>query len=231
MLFKIKTFLYDALKHIVDEYGTIEYRRLHYADLVLYLYWLIRALFISLIYIDPERFPLYRYDYASLYFWDHRRILNKFFVIIILLLIMIGLLCIKTFYFPKQHDDDELRFQVLYDCIVHNTDQYYKSRDTDENIAMKLSQRYENYHQQFVRNHRLLSQITPIAKRVVSFKVWRDSWLEMDRVDKILFEKINKMKLFPYATFKGRSYIVLFILLADCVNYFLHLLYSKFFLS
>ncbi|KAH7645314.1 hypothetical protein HUG17_0852 [Dermatophagoides farinae] len=225
MLFKIKTFLYDALKHIVEENGTIQYRRLHYADLVLYLYWLIRALFISLIYIDPERFPLYRYDYASLYFWDHRRILNKFFVIIIFLLIMIGLLCIKTFYFPKQHDDDELRFQVLYDCIVHNTDQYYKSRDTDENIAMKLSQRYENYHQQFVRNHRLLSQITPIAKRVVSFKVWRDSWLEMDRVDKILFEKINKMKLFPYATFKGRSYIVLFILFADRVNYIGHLLY------
>ena len=228
MLFKIKTFLYDALKHIVDEYGTIEYRRLHYADLILYLYWLIRALFISLIYIDPERFPLYRYDYASLYFWDHRRILNKFFVIIVLLLIMIGLLCIKTFYFPKQ-DDDEFRFQVIYDCIVRNTDQYNKSRDTDENIAMKLSQRFENYQQQFARDHRLLSQITPIAKRVVSFKVWRDSWLEMDRVDKILFEKINKMKLFPYATFKGRSYIVMFVLFADCVNYIGHLLYSKFF--
>ncbi|KAH9497875.1 hypothetical protein DERF_013823 [Dermatophagoides farinae] len=225
MLFYFRHFIYNAMKHIVDEYGTIEYRRLHYADLILYLYWLIRALFISLIYIDPERFPLYRYDYASLYFWDHRRILNKFFVIIVLLLIMGGLLCIKTFYFPKQ-DDDEFRFQVIYDCIVRNTDQYNKSRDTDENIAMKLSQRFENYQQQFARDHRLLSQITPIAKRMVSFKVWRDSWLEMDRVDKILFEKINKMKLFPYATFKGRSYIVLFILLADCVNYFLHLLYT-----
>nr|XP_046919562.1 LOW QUALITY PROTEIN: uncharacterized protein LOC124499666 [Dermatophagoides farinae] len=222
MLFYFRHFIYNAMKHIVDEYGTIEYRRLHYADLILYLYWLIRALFVLLMFLNPETFPLYRYDYVSLYFWDHRRILNKFFVIIVLLLIMIGLLCIKTFYFPKQQN--EFRFQVIYDCIVHNTDQYYKSLDSDDNVAIKISRRLNNYQQQFARDHRLLSQITPIAKRMVSFKVWRDSWLEMDRVDRILFKK-NKMKLFPYATFKGRSYIVLFILFVDRVNYIGHLLY------
>ncbi|KAH9497879.1 hypothetical protein DERF_013826 [Dermatophagoides farinae] len=82
MLFKIKTFLYDAIKHIVEENGTLSYRLLHSVDFLFCFYWLIRVLFLLLMFLDPERFPLYRYDYASLYFWNHRNILNKFFMII-----------------------------------------------------------------------------------------------------------------------------------------------------
>nr|XP_046919572.1 uncharacterized protein LOC124499674 [Dermatophagoides farinae] len=220
MLFKIKTFLYDAMKHIVEENGTVRYRLLHIVDVSLYVYWLIRILFISLIFINPELFPLYRYDYASLYFWNHRNILNKFFALILILFVFTGLLGMQTFFFNNVNKHG---FQLIYDCIVRNTDQYYKSRDTDENIAMKLSQRFEDYQQQFARNHRLLSQITPIANRMVSFKVWRDSWVEMDRIDKNLFGKINKMRLFPNASIKGRNYILLFVLIMDFCNYCLHI--------
>ncbi|KAH7645313.1 hypothetical protein HUG17_0851 [Dermatophagoides farinae] len=154
MLFKIKTFLYDAIKHIVEENGTVRYRLLRSVDVSLYLYWLIRVLMFSLIFIDPERFPLYRYDYGSLYIWNHRKILNKFFALILILFVFTGLLGMRTFFFNNVNKHG---FQLIYDCIVYNTDQYCKSRDTDENIEKKLSQRFEDYQQQFARNHRLLS--------------------------------------------------------------------------
>ncbi|KAH7645312.1 hypothetical protein DERF_013825 [Dermatophagoides farinae] len=222
MLFKIKTFLYDAIKHIVDDNGTVQYRLLHNIDVSLYVYWLIRGLMFSLIFIDPERFPLYRYDYISLYIWNHQKILNKFFVLIVILFIFTGFLGIRTFFF---NNVDELSFRLLYDCIVYNTDQYYKSRDTDENIAMKLSQRFEDYQQRFARNHRLLSKIIPpfLVNRLFRIRVCIDSWLQMDRVDKDLFENQNKMRLFPNAPLKGRNYILLFVLIMDFCNYCLHI--------
>ncbi|KAH7645327.1 hypothetical protein HUG17_0865 [Dermatophagoides farinae] len=221
MLPKIKTFLYDAIKHIVEENGTIRYRLLHSVDFSLYIYWLIRALFISLIFIDPEKFPLYRYDYASLYFWNHRNILNKFFMIIGILLVLIGLLGIRTFFFNHV---DTLSFQIFYDCIVYNMDQYYKSRDTDENIAMKLSQRFEDYQQQFALNHRLLSIIIPrLFNHWFRIRVWIDSWLQLDRVDRNLFENRNKMRLFPNANRKSRTHVLLFVLIIDFCNHILHI--------
>ena len=225
MLLQIRHFIYDAMKHIVEQHGTARYRLLHNVEVIFYLYGLIRISIIGLMYLDSDQFPLYEYDYASAFVWKHRKICNKFFIIIAILLIMTVLLGIRTFYF---HHVDTISFQIPYDCIVYNTDQYYKSQDTDENIAMKLSQRFENYQQQFARNHRLLSQIIPIANRVVSFKVWRDSWLEMDRVDRNLFENQNKMHLFPYASFKGRTYILRFVMIADALSYFSHIIGGKF---
>ena len=214
------------MKHIVEENGTVRYRLLHIVDVSLYVYWLIRILFISLIFINPELFPLYRYDYASLYFWNHRKILNKFFLIILILIFIAGLHGIKTFFYTHV---DTLSFQVLYDCIVYNTDQYYKSRDTDENIAMKLSQRFEDYQQQFVRNHRLLSKIIPrfLMNHLFRIRVWIDSWLQLDRVDRNLFENQNKMRLFPNANIKSRTDVLLFVLIIDCFNFIGHILVGK----
>ncbi|KAH7645332.1 hypothetical protein HUG17_0870 [Dermatophagoides farinae] len=210
MLFQFRHFIYHAMKHIVEQHGTTRFRLLHNTEVILYLYWLIRVLFISLIYLDFEQFPLYKYDYVSLYFWNHRNILNKFFLIILILLILVGL-----------HG-----FQVLYDCIVYNTDQYYKSRDTDENIAKKLSKRYENYQQQFARNHRLLSKIIPrfLVNHLFRIRVWIDSWLQLDRVDRNLFENQNKMRLFPNANIKSRTYVLLFVLIIDCFNFIEHII-------
>ncbi|KAH7645311.1 hypothetical protein HUG17_0849 [Dermatophagoides farinae] len=222
MLFKIKTFLYDTIKHIVEENGTVRYRLLHSVDVLLYVYWLIRALFVSLMFLDPERFPLYRYDYVSLYFLQYRKILNKFFMIILILITLVGLLGIKTFFFNHM---DELFFQIVYDCIVYNTDQYYKSQDTDKNIAMKMSKRFENYKQQFANDHRLLSKIIPrfLVDRLFRIRVCIDSWLQLDRVDRNLFENRNKMRLFPNANRKSRKNLLLFVLIIDFCNHILHI--------
>ena len=112
-------------------------------------------------------------------------------------------------------------FPLLYDCIVYNTDQYWKSMDTEDNIQRKKSDRFQQYRQQFEHDHRFLSMINPLADRLVSLKVWIDSWLQMDRIDRKLFQQHNRMRLFPYAPIKGRNYALMFILFIDNINYFI----------
>ncbi|KAH7645333.1 hypothetical protein HUG17_0871 [Dermatophagoides farinae] len=222
MLFYFRHFIYKAMKHIVEQHGTSRFRLLHNTEVILYLYGLIRLLIIGLMFFDSKTFPLYEYDYGSKYFWNHRKILNKFFLIILILIFIAGLHGIKTFFYTHV---DTLSFQMQYDCIVYNTDQYYKSRDTDENIAMKLSQRFEDYQQQFVRNHRLLSKIIPrfLVNHLFRIRVWIDSWLQLDRVDRNLFENQNKMRLFPNANIKSRKHVLLFVLIIDCFNFIGHI--------
>nr|XP_027201842.1 uncharacterized protein LOC113795819 [Dermatophagoides pteronyssinus] len=171
-------------------------------------------------YLDPETFPFMKYDYASEYFWLYRHIINKFLVIIAIMLSLIGMLGLKTFFF---HRVDTASFQILYDCIVYNTDQYWKSLDTDENIAIKCQTRYNYYRQQFDREHRYLSMINPLADRLVSIKVWIDSWLELDHIDQNQFEKHNRMRLLLYVTNKARIYVLLFVMMADKLIYWLHI--------
>ncbi|KAH9417092.1 hypothetical protein DERP_013208 [Dermatophagoides pteronyssinus] len=148
MLFKIKSFLYNTMKHIANEYGSGQYRLLH----------------------DPEKYPLFQYDYGAALFLA-------------------------------------ISFQVLYDCIVFNTDQYWKSMDTEDNIPIKKSDRFQQYRQQFEHDHRFLSMINPLADRLVSLKVWFDSWLQMDRIDRKLFQQHNRMRLFPHSPIEGRNRI------------------------
>ena len=227
MSLQIRHYIYNAMKHIVDQHDTRQYRISHNLEVILYLFWLIRGLFISLMYLDSEQFPLYEFDYMSEYFWKNRKIFNKFFMILIILFTLTGLLGIKTFFYSRV---DTLSFQVLYDCIVYNTDQYYKSRDTDENIAMKLSQRFENYQQQFARNHRLLSIIIPrfLVNHLFRIRVWIDSWLQLDRVDRNLFENRNKMRLFPNANRQSRTHVLLFVLIIDYCNHIIHIFICKY---
>ena len=134
---------------------------------------------------------------------------------------------VKTFFFNHM---DELFFQIVYDCIVYNTDQYYKSQDTDKNIAMKMSKRFENYKQQFANDHRLLSKIIPrfLVDRLFRIRVCIDSWLQLDRVDRNLFENRNKMRLFPNANRKSRKNLLLFVLIIDFCNHILHIFVGKF---
>ena len=207
MLFELKNFLYKSIKHIVEEYGTHRYRLRHYMDVLLYLYWLLRTLFISLMYFDSKKFPFYQYDYASLYYWQYRKILNKFFIIIVISFMMICLLCIRTLFFTSSNT---LSFQILYDCIVYNTDQYFKSLDTIENVVIKKSKRFHQYQQKFPVNHPILSGIFPnfIQETLFSIRVWIDSWLQLDHVDRKLFEQQNRMRLFPHASFKCRTNIL-----------------------
>ena len=214
------------MKHIVEQHGTSRFRLLHNTEVILYLYGLIRLLIIGLMFFDSKTFPLYEYDYGSKYFWNHRKILNKFFLIILILIFIAGLHGIKTFFYTHV---DTLSFQMQYDCIVYNTDQYYKSRDTDENIAMKLSQRFEDYQQQFARNHRLLSIIIPrLFNHWFRIRVWIDSWLQFDRVDRNFFENRNKMRLFPNANRKSRTHVLLFVLIIDFCNHILHIFICKY---
>uniref|UniRef100_A0A6P6YEE3 Uncharacterized protein LOC113797141 n=1 Tax=Dermatophagoides pteronyssinus TaxID=6956 RepID=A0A6P6YEE3_DERPT len=123
-----------------------------------------------LMYLDSELFQWYHYDYTSAYFWQYRKILNKFFIIVSLLFIMVGLICIRTFFF---HRVDTLSFQLLYDCIVYNTDQYHKT---------------------------------------------------LDQVDRKLFQNQNKMRLFPHASLKCRTNILLFLFIIDWINYLAHII-------
>ncbi|XP_046912905.2 uncharacterized protein LOC124493842 [Dermatophagoides farinae] len=143
-------------------------------------------------------------------------------MILIILFILTGLLGIKTFFYSRV---DTLSFQVLYDCIVYNTDQYYKSLDTDKNVANKLSTRFRQYQRQFVRDHRLLSLMIPkfIMKKLIAICVWIDSWLKLDRIDKKLFINQNKMRLFPHANIKSRTHVLLFVLIIDIVNFIVHI--------
>nr|XP_027201850.1 uncharacterized protein LOC113795826 [Dermatophagoides pteronyssinus] len=212
MLFKIKTLLYSAMKHIIEEYGSRQFRLLHNMENILYFFWLARLLFIGLMYWDPETFPLYKWDYGSGYFWKYRLVFNKFFLIILIFIVLDGMLGMRTYYFQ---DPSQLSFRILYDCIVYNTDQYWKSLDTDENIAIKCQTRYNYYRQQFNHNHPILSMINPLADRLVSFKVWLDSWLKMDRINRKLFQKHNRMQLFPNSPIKG---LILYIIAATIVN-------------
>ncbi|XP_075677400.1 uncharacterized protein LOC113795824 [Dermatophagoides pteronyssinus] len=217
MLFKIKSFLYNTMKHIANEYGSGQYRLLHGFDIILSFYWIIRLFFIVIMYLDPEQYPFYQYDYVPAYFWKYRKIMNKFFTIIFMFIVILGILGIRTFFYqsPKK-----LSFQVLYDCIVYNTDQYWKSMDTEDNIQRKKSDRFQQYRQQFEHDHRFLSMINPLADRLVSLKVWIDSWLQMDRIDRKLFQQHNRMRLFPHSPIEGRNRVLLFIFLSDYFNYY-----------
>ena len=214
------------MKHICEEHGSRKYRLLHNFDIILYLFWLGRILFIGLMYFDPETFPLYKWDYGSGYFWQNRYIFNKFLLIILIFIVLGGFLGLKTFFYQRS---DQLSFQVLYDCVVFNTDQYWKSRDSDENVQIKKFRRFRHYRQQFNHDHRFLSMIKPLANRLVSIRVWLDSWLQMDRIDRKLFQQHNRMRLFPYAPIKGRNYALMFILFIDNCNYFAQVTYCKYF--
>ncbi|XP_027201842.2 uncharacterized protein LOC113795819 [Dermatophagoides pteronyssinus] len=220
MLFYFKQFNYCTIKYICEQYGTRRYKLLHRFEFFCYIYLFIRLSIIFLMYLDPETFPFMKYDYASEYFWLYRHIINKFLVIIAIMLSLIGMLGLKTFFF---HRVDTASFRILYDCIVYNTDQYWKSMDTDENVAIKCQTRYNYYRQQFDREHRYLSMINPLADRLVSIKVWLDSWLELDHLDQELFEKHNRMRLLLYVTNKGRIYVLLFVMMADKLIYWLHI--------
>nr|XP_027196372.1 uncharacterized protein LOC113790867 [Dermatophagoides pteronyssinus] len=153
-------------------------------------------------FLDSEKYPLYQYDYGAAYIWQR--------------LSLLGLLGIRTFYLQCS---DTLSFQELYDCVVFNTDQYWKSRDSDENIQIKKSRRFRQYRQQFERNHPYLSILNPFANRLISFRVWLDSWLQMDHIDKKLFQQHNRMRLFPNSPIKTRNRAVLFILFTNHFNY------------
>ena len=221
------------MKHIGDEYGSSHYRRLHRMDMILCIYSFIRLLIIGLMYLDVDRFPLYKYDYASLYCWENRKIVNKFFIIIQILITMIGFVGIKTFFYTPSN---RLSIQILYDCIVYNTDQYYKSFDKPENIATKMSIRFDNHYCQHIHHHRhhqcssmVMKKlfISIIIKHLIYIKVWLKSWLEMDHIDREMFEKINKMKLFPYATAKCRYNVVLFVMIIDFCTFIGHFIASK----
>ncbi|XP_075677267.1 uncharacterized protein LOC113795821 [Dermatophagoides pteronyssinus] len=220
MLLQIKTFIYSAIKHIVEEYGTSQHNLLHYLEYCCYINWLIRALFLWLMYMDPETFPFFESDYVAAFFWNYRHILNKFYIIIGTMLALIAMLGIRTFYF---HPIDTASFQVLYDCIVYNTDQYWKSMDTEDNIQRKKSERFQQYCQHFEHDHRFLSKImNPLINLFISIRVWLDSWLELDQVDQELFEKQNHMRMFLYATIKGRSRCLFLVMIADLLTYGFH---------
>ena len=227
MLFELKNFLYKSIKQIVEEYGTNRYRLRHYLDVLLYLHWLLRTLFVSLMYLDSKKFPFYQYDYASMYYWQYRKILNKFFIIILRLFIFCGLIGIRTFFF---HRVDTLSFQILYDCIVFNTDQYWKSLDTKKNIQIKKSRRLNHYRQLFKQNHPFIVKIVPkfIPEKLFKFRVWLDSWLALDQVDRKLFQNQNKMQLFPHASLKCRTNILLFLFGINIFNYILQITVGKF---
>nr|XP_027201854.1 uncharacterized protein LOC113795829 [Dermatophagoides pteronyssinus] len=225
MLFHLKTYLYSSIKHIVEQYGTKQYRLLHIFEIISYIYWLIRLLLIFLMYLDPETFPFYQtMDYASAYIYRYRTLLNKFFFIIGIMMVLISILGIRTFFF---HRVDTLSFQILYDCIVYNNDQYYKSLDTKENIQIKLSTRYNHYRQQFQKNYQYLSIINPLVDRLIWIRVWFDSWLQLDHVDKKLFIEQNKMQLFSHSSLKGRTQILLLNIFADKLIYLIHIIFGK----
>ena len=213
------------MKHIANEYGSGQYRLLHGFDIILSFYWIIRLFFIVIMYLDPEQYPFYQYDYVPAYFWKYRKIMNKFFTIIFMFIVILGILGIRTFFYqsPKK-----LSFQVLYDCIVYNTDQYWKSMDTEDNIQRKKSERFQQYCQHFEHDHRFLSKImNPLINLFISIRVWLDSWLELDQVDQELFEKQNHMRMFLYATIKGRSRCLLLVMIADLLTYGFHVFLGK----
>ncbi|KAH9417036.1 hypothetical protein DERP_013150 [Dermatophagoides pteronyssinus] len=70
MLFKLKSFLYMAMKHIVNDYGTKQYRLLHSIEVFLFIYFFIRLCLLYLMFSDPEQYPFYQYDYGSAFFWQ-----------------------------------------------------------------------------------------------------------------------------------------------------------------
>ncbi|KAH9417095.1 hypothetical protein DERP_013211 [Dermatophagoides pteronyssinus] len=172
---------HNAMKHVIEEYGSRQFRLLHNLENILYYFWLARLLFISLMYLDPETFPLYEWDYGSGYFWKYRLIFNKFFLIILIFIVLDGMLGMRTYYFQ---DPGQLSFQVFFMIVF---------LDTDENIAIKCQTRYNYYRQQFNHNHPILSMINPLADRLVSFKVWLDSWLKMDLILYIIAATISTL--------------------------------------
>nr|XP_027201855.1 uncharacterized protein LOC113795830 [Dermatophagoides pteronyssinus] len=172
-LLKYRHFIYNIVKHIVEQHNTRQYRQRHLLDVLLFLYGLIRLLFPILMYLDSEQYPFYQYDYVSGYFWKYRKILNKFFLILIILFLLTGLVGLKIFYFTHV---DTLSFQVSYDCIVYNTDQYGK---------------------------------------------------KLEHVDRKLFLKQNKMRLFPYANLKSRTYTLLLLFVMEISNFLGHIFIGK----
>nr|XP_027201841.1 uncharacterized protein LOC113795817 [Dermatophagoides pteronyssinus] len=149
-------------------------------------------------YLNPEKYPFFEYEYGFLAFFN--------------------MLTIEALYLRPVNT---LSFQILYDCIVYNTDQYFKSLDTIENVVIKKSKRFHQYQQNFANNYPILLKIIPnfILETLFSIRVWIDSWLQLDHVDRKLFEQQNRMRLFPHASFKCRTNILLFVLLVDLYNY------------
>ncbi|KAH9417038.1 hypothetical protein DERP_013152 [Dermatophagoides pteronyssinus] len=154
-------------------------------------------------YLNPEKYPFFEYEYGARFFWQYREIINKFFLIILGFLAFFNMLTIEALYLRPVNT---LSFQILYDCIVYNTDQYFKSLDTIENVVIKKSKRFHQYQQNFANNYPILLKIFPnfILETLFSIRVWLDSWLQLDHVDRKLFEQQNRMRLFPHASFKCR---------------------------
>uniref|UniRef100_A0A6P6XTW4 Uncharacterized protein LOC113790868 n=1 Tax=Dermatophagoides pteronyssinus TaxID=6956 RepID=A0A6P6XTW4_DERPT len=62
--------------------------------------------------------------------------------------------------------------------------------------------------------------INPLANRLISIRVWLDSWLQMDRIDRELFEQHNRMLIFPNSPIKARNHELLFIFLSNIFGNF-----------
>ncbi|OTF74909.1 hypothetical protein BLA29_005277, partial [Euroglyphus maynei] len=168
----------------------------------------------------PDSFPLYRYDYFANFIWKNRDIYEEFLFILSILVLSIIVVGIYTFYLG---DTESLDFQVLYDLMVRNVEQYRRCCIRNPVIienAIKV--RRQKYLEKRLKHRTIIPLV--IYGQWYWLKAWLDSWLEMEsfRLDRQLFMK-NPMKLFSNTSLRTRVYLVLYMIIQDGFNFILHL--------
>ncbi|OTF79283.1 hypothetical protein BLA29_001614 [Euroglyphus maynei] len=171
----------------------------------------------------PDSFPFYRYDQFCFFIWQHRDIYNEFFLFILSLIQILGIVGLFTFYIG---DTRSFAFQILYDLMVRNVEQYRQCRQRNPIIIRDaIEYRRQNYLQKRLAMGRK-SSIIPLAiySQFYWLKAWLDSWLEMEsfRLDRRIFIE-NSMKLFSKAPLRTRIYLILHMTIQDGFNFILHL--------
>ena len=226
MFLRIHEFSYGQIKQFVQRSGDCRLQTIHRLEVAIAIFYIFRAMAILLMLRRPDLFPLFKYEHFCHFIWQHRDSYDEFLLLLLILIIALIVVGLNTFYLC---DTQSLSFQVLYDIMVINVENYRRCRIKNPII---IKHAIEHRRQKYLRKRMAMSK--PIIPLVIYsqfcwLRAWFDSWIEMEsfRLNRHRF-KNNPMKLFSKAPLRTRVYLVIFMMIQDQINFILNLISSKF---
>ncbi|KAH9522579.1 hypothetical protein DERF_006143 [Dermatophagoides farinae] len=203
MFLRIHEFSYGQIKQLVQRKDDCRLRTIHRLEATIIIFNIFRAIAILLMLRRPDLFPLFKYEHFCHFIWQHRNIYNEFLLFLLILVLALIVVGLNTFYLC---DTQSLSFQVLYDIMVINVENYRRCRIKNPII---IKHAIEHRRQKYLRKRMAMSK--PIIPLVIYsqfcwLRAWFDSWIEMEsfRLNRHRF-KNNPMKLFSKAPLRTRS--------------------------
>ncbi|KAH7639011.1 hypothetical protein HUG17_3044 [Dermatophagoides farinae] len=222
MFLRIHEFSYGQIKQLVQRKDDCRLRTIHRLEGTIIIFNIFRAIAILLMLRRPDLFPLFKYEHFCHFIWQHRNIYNEFLLLLLILVLALIIVGLNTFYLC---DTQSLSFQVLYDIMVINVENYRRCRIKNPII---IKHAIEHRRQKYLRKRMAMSK--PIIPLVIYsqfcwLRAWFDSWIEMEsfRLNRHRF-KNNPMKLFSKAPLRKRVYLVIFMMIQDQFNFILNLI-------